>query len=109
VKRGGTRAGAQAKGRAARRATAPPRDGAAVKAAADPAVETDADAAAHHAGDAVSVSNLSLHELFEQQAREMLDRADLDEEQKQAILVAMACPCCGAGGMSYSFKLKPRN
>ena len=54
----------------------------------------------------VSTSNLSLHELFEQQARNMLERADIDEEQKQSILVAMACPCCGAGGMSLSVKLK---
>jgi hypothetical protein len=58
------------------------------------------------AADAISYSNLSLHELFEQQARSMLENADLDEEQKQSILVAMACPCCGAGGMSFSMKLK---
>ena len=57
----------------------------------------------------VSVSNLSLHELFEQQARNMLESADLDEEQKQSILVAMACPCCGAGGISFSVKLKDRS
>jgi hypothetical protein len=59
-------------------------------------------------GDAsrVTASNLSLHELFEQQARDMLERADIDEEHKQNILVAMACPCCGAGGMSFSVKLK---
>jgi hypothetical protein len=59
-------------------------------------------------GDAsrVTASDLSLHELFEQQARNMLDRADIDEEQKQSILVAMACPCCGAGGTSFSVKLK---
>jgi hypothetical protein len=63
-------------------------------------------AAASDSADPISVSNLSLHELFEQQARHMLDRADLDEEQKQGILVAMACPCCGAGGMSFSVKLK---
>ncbi len=67
----------------------------------DEAVSTEGEAA-----DAISFSNLSLHELFEQQARTMLDNADLDEEQKQSILVAMACPCCGAGGMSYSVKLK---
>jgi hypothetical protein len=54
----------------------------------------------------VAASNLSLHDLFEQQARRMLDRADLDEEQKQTILVAMSCPCCSAGGMSFSVKLK---
>lgn len=59
-----------------------------------------------YAADAISVSNLSLHELFEQQARNMLESADIDEEQRQSILVAMACPCCGAGGMSFSVKLK---
>jgi len=56
----------------------------------------------------VSVSNLSLHQQFEQQARNMLERADIDEEQKQSILVAMACPCCGAGGVSFSVKLKQK-
>ena len=68
----------------------------------------ETDAAAPAVGDVsqVSTSNLSLHELFEQQARNMLERADLDEEQRQSILVAMACPCCGAGGMSFSVKLK---
>jgi hypothetical protein len=54
----------------------------------------------------VTASNLSLHDLFAQQARYMLERADIDEEQKQAILVAMSCPCCGGGGMSFSVKLK---
>jgi hypothetical protein len=38
----------------------------------------------------------------------MLDRSDLDDEQKQSILVAMSCPCCGAGGPSFSIKLKRR-
>jgi hypothetical protein len=51
-------------------------------------------------------SSLSLHELFQQQARQILDRADLEEEQKQNILVAMSCPCCGAGAMSYTVKLR---
>ena len=70
-----------------------------------PAPETDVVTAV---GDAslFSTSNLSLHELFEQQARNMLERADIDEEQRQSILVAMACSCCGAGGMSFSVKLK---
>lgn len=66
------------------------------------------DAASMSGASAVSVSNLSLHELFEQQARDMLDRADIDEERKQAILVGMACPCCGSGGMSFSVRLTPR-
>jgi hypothetical protein len=51
-------------------------------------------------------SALSLHQLFEQQTRQMLDRTDLDEEQKQNILIAMSCPCCGAATMSYTAKLK---
>jgi hypothetical protein len=54
----------------------------------------------------ISSSPLSLHELFEQQARQLLDRSDLDEEQKQNILIAMSCPCCGAGAMSYTARLK---
>ena len=56
----------------------------------------------------VETSNLSLHDLFAQQAMKMLDRTDLDEQQKQNILVAMSCPCCGAGGMSFTAKLKRR-
>jgi len=72
----------------------------------------EAEAAGNAAGEVypVSASNLSLHELFEQQARHLLERADIDEEQRQSILVAMACPCCGSGGMSFSVKLKePRS
>jgi hypothetical protein len=76
-------------------AARPPTGTAAAK--ADPAPAPD---------DQISFSSLSLHELFEQQARQMLDRTDLDEEQKQNILVAMSCPCCGAGAMSYTVKLK---
>jgi len=56
----------------------------------------------------IAYSNLSLHELFAQQTRTMLDRTDLDEEQKQNILLAMSCPCCGAGGLSFTAKLKRR-
>jgi hypothetical protein len=57
-------------------------------------------------GGEISGGAVSLHQLFEQQTRRMLDRADLDEEQKQNLLVAMSCPCCGAGAMSYTIKLK---
>jgi hypothetical protein len=49
----------------------------------------------------------SLHDLFAQKTREILDNSDLDEEQKQSILVAMQCPCCGGAG-AFTFKLKPR-
>jgi len=56
--------------------------------------------------DQLMASNLTLHELFQQQTAVMLDRADLDDEQRQSILIAMSCPCCGAGGMSFTAKLK---
>jgi hypothetical protein len=54
----------------------------------------------------IGFGDFSLHELFEQQARQLLDRADIDEEQKQGIMLAMSCPCCGAGGPSFTVKLK---
>src|SRR5215470_6005341 len=57
--------------------------------------------------DQTGASGFSLHDLFAQQARAMLDRTDLDEEQKQNVLVAMSCPCCGAGGLSFTAKLAP--
>jgi hypothetical protein len=56
----------------------------------------------------VITSDLALHELFQQQAVAILDKADIDEEQKQSILAAMSCPCCGAGGMSLSVSLRPK-
>jgi hypothetical protein len=58
--------------------------------------------------DQVETSSLSLHDLFAKQTTTLLKRADLDEEQKQAILIAMSCPCCGAGGLSITAKLKRR-
>lgn len=54
----------------------------------------------------ITSSNLTLHQLFEQQTARMLDRADLSEEQKQSILIGMSCPCCGAGGFSFTAKLR---
>jgi hypothetical protein len=56
--------------------------------------------------DRIVSSNLTLHQLFQQQTTRMLDRADLTEEQKQSILIGMSCPCCGAGGFSFTAKLK---
>jgi hypothetical protein len=56
--------------------------------------------------DRIMASNLTLHDLFQQQTGAMLERADLSDEQKQSILIAMNCPCCGAGGMSFTAKLK---
>jgi hypothetical protein len=54
----------------------------------------------------VTSSTLTLHQLFEQQTARMLDRADLSEEQKQSLLIGMSCPCCGAGGFSFTAKLR---
>ena len=53
-----------------------------------------------------AATDASLHDLFQQQTMEMLDRSDLSEEQKQSILVAMNCPCCGGSGLSFTMKLK---
>jgi hypothetical protein len=61
------------------------------------------------AEDQIAFSGLSLHELFEKQTRDLLDRSDLDEEQKQSILVAMSCPCCGGGAFSYTAKIRRRS
>ena len=68
--------------------------------------ERPADELSALAQDQVTTSSLSLHELFAQQTHSMLDRTDLDDEAKQNILIAMSCPCCGAGGMSFTAKLK---
>jgi hypothetical protein len=54
----------------------------------------------------VQYGDLSLHQAFERQIMDMLDRADLTDEQRQQILVALQCPCCGSGGVSVSVKLK---
>ena len=50
----------------------------------------------------------ALHELFREQAAAVLDDADIGEEEKQSILLAMTCPCCGAGTMSFSVKMRPK-
>ena len=77
--------------------------------AATEAAEAEA-AQAADAADAIDAqilaSDLTLHELFAQQTSAMLDRADLSEEQKQSLLIGMSCPCCGAGGFSFTAKLR---
>jgi hypothetical protein len=50
----------------------------------------------------------ALHDLFREQAAAVLDDTDIGEEEKQSILLAMSCPCCGAGSMSFSVKMTPR-
>ena len=56
----------------------------------------------------IAAGGSPLHELFQQQVRQALDQAGMDEQAKQAILVALNCPCCGAGGMNYTAKIKRR-
>ena len=50
----------------------------------------------------------ALHELFREQAAAVLADTDIGEEEKQSILLAMSCPCCGAGSMSFSVKMRPK-
>jgi hypothetical protein len=50
----------------------------------------------------------ALHELFREQAAAVLDNAEISEDERQSILTAMTCPCCGAGSMSFSVKLKSK-
>ena len=50
----------------------------------------------------------ALHELFREQAAAVLDDAEIGEEEKQSILAAMTCSCCGAGTLSFSVKMRPR-
>jgi len=47
----------------------------------------------------------TLHDLFQQQVMQVLEQSDMDEQAKQSILVALNCPCCGAGGMNYTAKI----
>ena len=56
--------------------------------------------------DRIVTSNLTMHQLFEQQTARMLQHADLTEEQKQNLLIGMSCPCCGAGSFSFRAKLR---
>ena len=46
--------------------------------------------------------NMPLHELFQKQVQQVMEQVDLDDEFRQALLVALNCPCCGAGGMNYT-------
>ena len=54
----------------------------------------------------VQYGDQSAHLAFQQQIADMLARADITEEQRQQILIAATCPCCGTGGLSISLKIK---
>jgi hypothetical protein len=57
------------------------------------------------AGSPEETGAASLHQAIQQQITELLADAALSEEERQQILVALQCPCCGAGGLSLSIKL----
>jgi hypothetical protein len=59
-------------------------------------------------GDAETVvyGSGTIHDALQQQIAALLEQADISDEEKQQILVALSCPCCGAGGISLSVKLK---
>jgi hypothetical protein len=52
-----------------------------------------------------SSSSASLHEQMTRQVRALLDDAEMNEDEKQEILIALSCPCCGTGGLSLRGKL----
>ena len=54
----------------------------------------------------ISFGNEAVHRAFQDQIASLLDQADLSDEERQQILIAMNCPCCGAGGLSLSIKIK---
>lgn len=77
--------------------------------AAKPTLEQLFETALPPVESATTIADASLHDLFQQQTMDMLDRSDLSEEQKQSILVAMNCPCCGGSGLSFTMKLKRKS
>jgi len=51
------------------------------------------------------ITDMSMHEAIRQQILKVLQDSDMTESQKQQILVALSCPCCGGSGMSLSIPL----
>jgi hypothetical protein len=49
--------------------------------------------------------DMPMHELFQKQVQQVMEQTELDDESRQALLVALNCPCCGAGGMNYTAKV----
>jgi len=57
--------------------------------------------------DRIQFVEQAAHLAFQKQIEELLEQADITEEQRQQFLIAATCPCCGAGGLSLSLNLKP--
>jgi hypothetical protein len=51
------------------------------------------------------VTDLNVHQSMRAQMLRILEDSDMTEEQKQQVLVAMSCPCCGGSGMSLTIPL----
>ena len=47
-----------------------------------------------------------VHDAMQKQIADLLASADIGEEERQQILIALSCPCCGTSGLSFSLKLK---
>ena len=54
----------------------------------------------------ISFGNDAAHLIFQREIADLLDQANLTENERNEILIAMNCPCCGAGGLSLSIKIK---
>ncbi len=54
----------------------------------------------------ISFGDDAAHLAFQRQVADLLDQANLTEDERQQILVAMNCPCCGTGGLSLSIMIK---
>lgn len=51
------------------------------------------------------VTDMNVHQAMRQQILQILEDSDMSEEQKQQVLVAMSCPCCGGSGMALTIPL----
>jgi len=51
------------------------------------------------------VTDATLHQTMRAQMLQVLEDSDMTEEQKQQVLVAMSCPCCGGSGISLTIPL----
>ena len=51
------------------------------------------------------VTDVNAHQLMREQILKVLADSDMTEAQKQQVLVAMSCPCCGGSGMSLTIPL----
>jgi len=68
--------------------------------------ETRSDASTSASSGRIQYGEQSAHLAFQQQLAALLQQADITEEQRQQLLIAATCPCCGASGLSVSLDLK---